>query len=181
MNLENMNLNERIYGRTTEGRILIWLTAEEYMDTIPKIDAFARPSVFQPFTVTGKSGALAASDPLGLKPAPKARKAQKNKVGRPKKEKAPKVTPPKGEVAKLAPRECPHCHESYTPRRCDQTNCLKPACRRKQQALFQAASAARLGNAPSASTPPVDRVSAIKAAQARVAARQALGEPPLEK
>ena len=169
-----MNLNGRIFGRTADGMILVKLTVGEYLETLPEIEA-----------------RLLAEAPVRIEKAPhvdppaavrkparepgKATPAQRRFNGTGRK---PKAAKKKAHVSES--KTCPHCGESYTPKRSDQTNCLKPDCRTKQKAVFLAAFKARKAAEPpsSTSTPPVDRIAVLKAVQARVAARQALGESP---
>jgi hypothetical protein len=89
-------------------------------------------------------------------------------------------------------RTCPHCGVRYVAKRKDQTNCLKPDCRKAAQAkakaeweAMRAKAPAAPKAAPAAAPAPASRAERIKAAAARVdamtdAEREAAAQKALE-
>jgi hypothetical protein len=183
--MESLNLNGRVVGRTAGGRILVELTVEEYLESLPVLDPATAP---MPAFVQKMSSEIRKHLEIPDVEVPATLPA-KHRGGRPRGKATPAQRAFNGQREKSAKaaeeRTCPHCKGKYTPGRKDQTNCLSAACREKQKQL--AGMAARAGKAklakptPAATVAPaVDRIAAIKAAQARVAARQAPGEQPIE-
>lgn len=172
-----MNLNGRICGRTADGMILVKLTVGEYLESLPTIETGKEAVTKEPAAVSVPPMPALPAAPVAVRKPGRATPAQRRFNGSGRK-------PARKPATKNAPRECPHCHESYTPKRKDQT-CPKPDCRKKHKAAYMAQwhkeHDSKPATPPPASAPPPDRIATLKAAQARVVARQALGEQPPEK
>lgn len=182
-----MNLNGRIVGKMN-GKILVALTVEEYLDSLPQITIDADGSVSAaPAAATPRAPAVVAQTdpdpaPAHGRPRGKSTPAQRRFAG------ARAVNAGKAPKAALDEKACVICGKPYKPRRCDQKTCLAPACRQElklamlkdyrakhakpKKTASQAAPAAAPAKAGHLTHEQKQaRLDAIKAAAARVKAR----------
>lgn len=157
-----MSLNGRIVGKMGD-KILVALSMEEYLEALPRVSVSgAEGGVIDVETVADRARRFMRDERIALaqpgRPPGKAAAAQRRFNGSVR-----KPAPKKGEVAKLAPRECSYCKKQYNPVRRDQTFCLAPACKKAKDAAYRESHKKPGGKkttpppaAPAAVSPPVD-------------------------
>lgn len=132
-------MENRIVGRTASGRVLVELTAEEYMESLP---------VWAPLLTRESTDAQELAEALERKARIQARQPGKataaqrrfGHTGKPAK-------------VKLDPRVCVECGKTYQPTRCDQKCCALP-CTKAHATKAWAARKKAAGNPTTATLTP---------------------------